>query len=275
MTGDSMKRILFLVALIAIAPGVATGKRAPSLTPAQSAAIVDVVLVGTVVEIEKEMIEAESGPGAKDKMSYTVANVKVGDPIRGLKSETNLKIGFTPSARTGLNLTEKQEYLLFLTKHHSGNFYTLNFMSPPLAITADTKASVADVKAIGKILADPAKAMKAEKAEDKALAAVVLITKYRTYPNSPIEHTTEALPLDESQAILKSLGELDWAANANIGGFDTMRAFYLLAVGADSGWKQPAIKPGDDTVAIMHKAFVAWLKGPGAKFQIQKYIPKK
>ena len=268
-------RALFLLALLVLVPSVALAKRAPSRTPVQSAAVAEILLLGQVTEIDKDPVESESGPGTKDKIAYTIATVKVTEALRGLKTETHVKVGFMPSGRSPLNLVEKQDYLLFLTKHHSGNFYTMNFMSPPLAITADKKSTVDEVKAVGKILTDPAKALKAEKAEDKALAAAALIMHYRSPSDSGVEQILEAVPLAESQAILKAIDALDWTATPSVGGFEITRVFYQLAIGADAGWKQPEPKPGDDATAVLHKAYTDWLAGSGAKFQIQKYIAKK
>lgn len=268
-------RALFLASLLILVPSVALAKRAASRTPVQSAAVAEFILLGNVTEIDKDPVEAESGPGTKDKIHYTMATVKVNEALRGLKTETHVKVGFMPSGRSPLNLVEKQDYLLFLTKHHSGNFYTMNFMSPPLAITKDTNSTVDEVKAVGKILADPAKALKAEKAEDKALAAAALIMHYRSPLESGVEQTLEAVPLAESQAILQAIDAVDWTATPAVGGFEVTRAFYQLAIGADAGWKQLEPKPGDDATALLHKAYSVWLAGPGAKFQIQKFVAKK
>jgi hypothetical protein len=269
-----MKRLLLFAALLILVPSVAAGKRAPSRTPVQSAAVASVILVGTVTEIGKEPVIASSSPGIKDKVEFTVATLKVTDPILGIKDATHVKVGFQPNARSPLNLAEKGEYLLFLTKHHDGGFYVMNWMSPPLAITADTKASVVEVKAIGKILADPAKALKAEKAEDKSLAAAVLAMHYRSPSETGVEQTTEALPLDESQSILKALAATEWGATPQVGGYDLMRSFYQLGITDKDGWKQPAFKPGENAATAMHKAFTEWLAGPGAKYQIQKFVAK-
>ena len=269
-----MKRCLFLAALLVLVPSVAVGKRAASRMPVQSAAVAEVVLVGTVTDIDKDPLEAASAPGATDKIAYTAATVKVTDAIKGLKTETHVKVGYTPSARSPLNLAEKQTYLLFLTKHHSGNFYVMNYMSPPQTLTADTKSTVDDVKAVGKIFADPEKALNADKAEDQALAALVLITSYRSPSESGAAQSLEAVPLVESQRILKALGAIDWGKSQQVGGFDCIQAIYRLGLGETHGWKQPAFKPGENGAAAMHAAFGMWLAGAGAKFQIQKYVVK-
>ncbi len=269
-----MKHVLLLIASL-LAPAVALAKRAPSNVPAVSAATARVILLGTVTEIDKDPVEASSGPKTKDKVAYTVATVKVTDAIRGLKTETHIKVGMQPNARFGPQLLEKQEFLLFLTKHHSGNFYVLNWINPPLAITETTKGSVDEVKAIAKVLADPAKALKAEKAEDRAIAAVALILHYRTPSDAGTLQTTETLPLDESQAILKAYGGVDWSAAPQLGGFGMLRQFYTLGLTDEAGWKEPAIKPGENATVVFQKAYTDWLAGPGAKYRIQKFVPEK
>ncbi len=270
-----MKRAIFLLALLAFAPSVAAGKRAPGNVPAASAATAASVLVGTVTEIDKDPVSVASAPGAKDTVAYTVATVKVTDAIRGLKSETHVKVGFQPNPRAGLNLEEKQHYLLFLTKHPVGNFYVMNWTNPPLPINDASKANVEQVKAIAKILADSDKALKAEKPEDRALAAMALILHHRTPSATGEAQTTEALPLAESQAILKAYGAVDWMATPEIGGLPVLRQFYSLGLDGDAGWKQPEVKPGEDGTVALQKAYAEWLAGAGAKYQIQKFVAKK
>ncbi len=270
-----MKRLILFAALLMLAPSVAAGKRAPGNVPAASAATVGTVLVGTVTEIDKDPVSVASAPGAKDTVAYTVATVKVTDAIRGLKSETHVKVGFQPSRRGGTNLDEKQTYLFFLSKHPVGNFYVMDWMNAPLPINEASKASVEQVKAIAKILGDPDKALEAKKPEDRALAAMVLILHHRTPSATGVAQTTEALPLAESQAILKAYGAVDWMATPEIGGLPVLRQFYSLGLGADAGWKQPEVKPGEDGTVALQKAYAEWLAGAGAKYQIQKFVAKK
>jgi hypothetical protein len=270
-----VKRLILFAALLLFVPSVAAGKRAPGNTPVVSAATSPYVLIGTVTEIDKDPVELTSAPGTKDKQSLSVATVKVSAAIRGLKSETHIKVAFQPGIRSGQHLVEKQEYLLFLNKHHDGNFYVMNWMNAPQPVTDANREVVDRVKAIGKVLSDPAKALKAEKAEDKAIAAYALAMNYRNPTEPGAAQSTEAVPLAESQAILKAAAGIDWGEHPTLGGFETIRIIYQLALTEKDGWRQPAFKPGENAGAAMHKAFAEWLAGPGAKYQIQKFVAKK
>ncbi len=270
-----MKRLLLFAALLMLVPSFAFAKRAPGNTPVVSAATAPYVLIGTVTEIDKDSVELTSAPGTKDKQSLSVATLKVTSAIRGFKTETHVKVAFQPGLRSGQNLVEKQEYLLFLSKHHEGNFYVMNWMNAPQPVTDANREVVDQVKAIGKLLADPAKALKAEKVEDKALAAAALATSYRSPSDTGAERTTEAVPLEESQAILKGLAALEWGTTSQVGGFNLQGTFSGLGLTEKDGWKLPEFKAGDNFGSTMHKAFAEWLAGPGAKYQIQKYVAKK
>ena len=270
-----MKRLLLFAALLMLVPSVAVGKRAAGNTPVMSAATSPYVLIGTVTEVDKDPVELTSSPGAKAKQSLSVATVKVTTAIRGFTTETHVKVAFQVNLRSGQNLTEKQEYLLFLSKHHEGNFYVMNWMNAPQPVSDANREVVDQVKAIGKILSDPAKALEADKAEDKALAAAALATSYRSASDAGAERTTEAVPLEESQAILKGLAALEWGMTSQVGGFNLQGTFSGLGVTEKDGWKLPEFKPGDNFGSTMHKAVTEWLAGPGAKYRIQKYVAKK
>ncbi len=73
--------------------------------------------------------------------------------------------------------------MLFLTRHHEGNFYVMPFASPPIDPKGEPgKAELAEVKKSLAVIADPTKALTAAKVEDRAFAASVLVSKYRAYP---------------------------------------------------------------------------------------------
>lgn len=272
-----MVRILPLVALVAavFAP-FAIGKRAPSQAPAVSAATASIVVTGTAAEIDKKTVSVPSTPGGADHAEYTLAPVKITESIRGLNDVKEIKVGFVANPRSGGSLVAKQDYLLFLTKHPVGDFYTVNWNSPAVPLTADTKTVVASVQAVGKILADPEKALAAEKDAEKADAALVLIAHYRlSQSGTGVERTTEAVPLEVSQSILKALAAADWGQQPTMPGYNFLQSFYSLGLDDKSGWKPMPPKPGEDGTAAMRQQFTEWLKADGAKYQIQKFAPKK
>src|SRR6266545_5005658 len=124
------------------------------LTPLEKLVYADTVVVGKVTAIEKDTVDAEPVPGAKDKQTYKVAVIKIESGLVGAANVTHVKVAFIPPARPEppavgpgrlppgrggfgpVHLTEGMEGLFYLTKHHSGEFYIIN----PLIAPAEAKA---------------------------------------------------------------------------------------------------------------------------------------
>ena len=272
--------LLVTLVVLVLAP-IAPAKRAAAPNPIQRAFQADVVVVGKITAIEKESVEAAESPGAA-KIAHKIAVIKVETSLAGAANLTHVKVGFVPqdpnAPRRGgpiaFALSENREALFFLTKHSSGQFYTFNWMSNPVDATAENfKESIANVKKAFAVVADPAKALKAEKAEDRTFAVLAMIMKHRTAPNAG-EVALEKLAVEESRSILKGLAEADWSK------FDPAlpapaSAFYMLAISTVDGWVPP--KPGQagtDFNAELKKSFATWLDGPGKDYRINKLVAK-
>lgn len=281
-----MFRVLFaapLVALVLAAP--AEAKRVRLFTPLEKLVRADAVLVGKVTAVEKEPAVVPAAPGAKEKLSYRVAVVKVETGIVGAGEVTHIKIGFEPTAadlnsappRRGpapFSPTTNAEGLFFLTKHPSGDFYTITpMLSPVLVDVAGYKDQVAQAQAAAAALADPMKALKADKPADRLFAANVLVAKYRAYPEGGGEVENVKVPADESQLVLKALADADWkAARSDLSAY---QSFSMLGLNDKDGWKPPMVKPGEDFIAKTKEAFVKWLDGPGKNYQLNRLEVKK
>jgi len=300
------------VALVAAPAAPALVAVAPNRPVPQRAVTAEVVVVGKVTAIEKDTVDAAPFPGAPMKVAYKIAVVKVETNLAGANGTTHIKIGFIPPApapvppipgqpgkpmvrpiRPGLQLPELkegQEMLFFVSKHPSANFYVMSPMSAPVPVDAKTDAGKKEIEAVKKItdlLADPMKGLKSDKADVRTETAVLMVTKYRSYPESGGEVDEVAIGADESKLILKAIADADWkqagprpggpvAANPN-----AMQAFYQLGLNDKDGWKQPVFpqpQPGQppvDFVAIQKDAFVKWLAGAGKDYQIKKIVAKK
>src|SRR5581483_6143826 len=71
--------------------------RAMMIAPApipQRVAQSEVVAVGKVTAVEDKTVSAPQFPGAKDKVEYRIAVVKISDHLLGAKGETHVKVGF-------------------------------------------------------------------------------------------------------------------------------------------------------------------------------------
>lgn len=222
----------------------------------------EVVLVGKVTSVEKEPVEANGA-------SYAVVNVKIEDGLAGTKNVTHVKVGMP---KGGSQLAEGEQYLLFLSKHPTEGFHTIPWNALPIAGKDDKfKSAVAEVTKAAVALKDPVAALKAEKAADRGLAAVVLLTRYRTPPPNVRQLENEDLPADESRLLLKALADADWTGESPSG----FSAFRGLALTPRDGWTPPGVKPGANAIDEYKKAFAAWLEEKGKEYRVKKLVPKR
>ena len=91
--------LVCLVALLATA-AVSAMMIAPQPIPLR-VAHADVIVAGKVTKIEDKTVSAPSFPGAKDKVEYQIAVVKVDDPILNAKGIKEVRVGFIPPPAPG------------------------------------------------------------------------------------------------------------------------------------------------------------------------------
>ena len=305
-----MRRILFAslaIASVALAEQPALGLRiaVQNFTTTQKVAQAEVVVTGKVSSLEKETVELPQFPGDKNKVAFTIAVIKVETILSGAKNVTHLKVAFITQAGGGggeeqnlglpikgkplpirpggfgpIQLTEGQEGIFFLQKHPgSDSYYAIQQGFTPVAAKAENyKEELVKVKGITDALADPMKALKAEKLDARLLAASAIVGKYRS--NTTGQLVEKAIPAEESKLILKTLFEADWtAADMPAPGFDyqTSPSYLASMIGLNpgvNGIPQIQIKPGESYNAKMKEAIQAWYAKNGEKFEIKKFVAK-
>ncbi len=280
-----LRASLVAIALLAVAATARADRIGPITSPVERALRAPVVVVGKVTSVEKDTIDAPLYTGSTQKVAHKIAVVKIESGLTGAENLTHIKIGFVPTNAPGIRpgrgpenpeLKEGQEWLFFLTKNADGGFHAIPYMLPPVeSKAADYKAQFASVKKVLAAIADHAKALKAEKAEDRFEAAIVILYKLRTVPEGSIG-PMENVPLtaEESRPILKALTEGAWKtepAGRTLNGFS---AFSMLGLGVADGWKPPAAVAGKDFLEQTREAYATWLDGPGKDYRIKKLVPK-
>lgn len=286
--GESTTRaFLLILGLFALAsPAFALREFRPPTCVAQQTAEHEVVIVGTVTSFEKDLEEIKTQPGSKETLGYTVAVVKIETSIRGAKNTTHIKVGFVKVAEGDpfaerfrsepfsiRNLKENNRYLLFLQKHSVGNFYTFSSDAVLKVTDANNQTdAIAEAKLAADAVADPLKSLKAEKTQDRALAAVALLAYYR---QAVSRGPTERVPVDAEigKRILQSLADGDWSLPIS-GSLYLSTAIQSLGLGEPDGWKHPANEAGANQQLVMQKAFQDWLAGPGKTFRVQQHVSK-
>jgi hypothetical protein len=276
------------VAALVLAPAADAKRAIRIFSPTEKLVRSDVVAVGKVTAVEKDEVLAPQFPGATDKAAYKIAVVKIENGLVGANNITHVKIGFIPAAegapgggRPGrggyapVNITKDMEALFYLKKHHSADFYTVEpIMAPTDTKDENYKAQLETVKKGAAVIADPMKALKAEKADDRMFAAALLVTKYRSYPENAPEVENVKIGADESKLILKAIAEGDWKKDQDGIAPHPYQAFSMLGLNKTSGFKFPQVKPGEDFITKSKETYIAWLADAGKDYQITKLVAK-
>jgi hypothetical protein len=261
------------------------------LTPARLSLQSAAVVVGKVVDIEKDSVFVSRYRGApKDqKVEYKIATVRILDPLIGGKGLTQFRVGFPADASTGAlpqlpgrgpaALTPDLEGCFFLNQHHEGDFYVLASGGPLIKNDKNYVKELEDIKKVAKVLDDAVAALKAKDVEDRFRAASVLLERYRTN-RSGKPAAREPIPEDENKLILALLQELPWQA------MDTKtrpasdpvppsRSALWYSIQQDlGGFRQPTIAPGTSAAErnkILDEATASYLKANIEKIKLKGY----
>ena len=304
-----MRRILlFSLAFASIAaaeqPAKALRIAVQNFSTSQKVAQADVVVTGKVTSVEKETVELPQFPGDKTKVAFTVAVIKIETILAGAKNVTHLKVAFQaqPGAAGGevpqvgkigrrpfpgrgfgpIQLTDGQEAIFFLQKHPgSDSYYSVQQGFTPVAAKDENyKEELVKVKAIVDAIADPVKALKAEKLDARLTASSAIVSKYRQ-PVRSGQLVEVAIPAEETKLIMKTLLEADWAAaDTPVAGFDYQASGPGIAslVGlypGSNGVPQFVVKPGESYNNLWKETVKSWYEKNGAKFEIKKFVVKE
>lgn len=280
--------------------------------PSQLAGQADLVILGKVVEIEKDPVEVSPFKGAPkgEKVSYRIAVIKLEESIIGGKGLTQFRVGFPDGAmvpgaepkagepavggpiraipRRGgapVALAKDMEGVFCLNQHHDGDFYVLaaNGMAPPLFKKDENfKKELEAVKKVAKTIDDPVSALKAKELSDRFAAATLLLQRYNQSKTGGTAR--EAIPAEENKLIVALMMELPWAPKLDVPrtGSDPVppsrsQLWYMINQ-IELGFKQPVIqpvKPGDpqpDYNKILEDATTAFLKDNAEKIKIKRFV---
>jgi hypothetical protein len=253
----------------------------PPTPPVVRAAEAHLVVVGEVTEVQKLPVAVvqPNGQGGETTVSYTLAEVAVKTLLTGPEGKKTVTVGFhprkEPSKEDGytLQLAAKEVRCLFLKRHPTEGFYVESGVGEPLdpAKKADQPA-LEQVKRVAAVLADPVKALKAEKADDRVFAALCLAYNYG--PPDKLNLTAEDVPKEESDLILKALREADPKKLEREDGLFWVAAVERLGLAKDErlpGWWG---ERGKDRSAKRFQKYADWYDKPGEKVRLQYWVPK-
>jgi hypothetical protein len=234
----------------------------------------DVILTGRVIKIEDKSVSVPVAPGAKDKIEYQVAVIKVDDPILNAKGAKEIRVGFIPpppgvSRRPGISLVEDEDVCVFLTKHTDADLHTVEayFDVTKKKDNAGYDDLVKEAKRCAKLFADPDAGLKAKDANERLLTASMLLTRY----SAPRPGATKQEPIDagRSKQILLAIADADWSAEPKPNVVNPRTAFARLNAAATDGWNPPTDPKefGD--------AAKKWLKDSAETFRVKQWVAEK
>jgi hypothetical protein len=237
-------------------------------------ALANCVVVGKITAIRKEPVNARLylSQDAKAKgTKFTIAEVQITEAIAGVKEQKKILIGFIghrdykPAPAVGL------EGCFFAVKHWDENFYVVPVGCFHAKSDPDFEKDVKLARRCGLALSDPAKGLKSKAANDRLLAANLLLLRY-TY--TPIRYggnmKGEAIGAEESKLILRTLAEADWSQpdpETKVSPQMTISWLYLSAIKLGS----PLAKSFPSKPEEVKK----WLKENAETYRIQKLVPAK
>lgn len=274
-------------------------------TAFQKAVNCQLVVAGTV-SVGKETAEVTPWTGSPTKMTCKVATIKVTDTLIGEKADT-LKVLLQPGDLTYVNdpfpgqpaqpyypqfpqqiqLIDGQEGVFFLTKHPTAaDAYIHVGGNPPLnPLDTKYKSDLAEVKLVAAVHADPLKALKAEKPDDRMRAAYVLVTRYRRPPvYDGKQHEQKAVAAEEAKLIFKAMQDADWELWDKPQQPNEIRDWTLnptgllgqmqVYQGAPGKANFPVVKqqPGQGYHAAYKEAFQKWMDGDGKEFELKRFV---
>jgi len=207
--------LVALVGLVTVPLATAGTIAAEELPLPNRVARASVVIVGKVTAFEDKSVSVAPTTGAKNQVEYKIAVLTVSDALRAPKGAKTIRLGFVPpQPMVVINPppfvpTLGQEGCFFLSKHGTGDFYV-----PAMQLCFVSKANasfdmeVALIKRCTTILEDPNAALKGKNAENRFLAAAMLIVQYRTRRSQ--DDKTEPVDAEQSKLILQALAAADW-----------------------------------------------------------------
>jgi hypothetical protein len=249
MLQGALAALLGLTTLV----GPAAGKRIAIPPLPDRIAKAQAIIIGKVTSVENKPVKTASG-------EFAVAVLKVENGLVGVKGLTHIKIAFQPG-----QLEPGQEACWMLTKMPGENY----FMAPDYfsTIRKDDPTYAAQVELVKRsavILEDPVKGLKGKDANDRLLAAAVMLGKYR--PWATASQKQEDIDAVQSKLILEALAEVDWNKfdpNLHV---NAQQLFYRLGVTEKDGWVPPM---NFQQFAPMAKER---LKANAEKYRIKRFV---
>jgi len=250
----------------------------------------DIVVLGRVVALEPKDVEAVFSSETPYRLDYRIAVVKVHEVIHGQKDVKELRLGFvSPDQdrkvdKAGKAMTKLshhldfgpvkvgQDGLFFLRKHHQDNFYVHFVLFGGFLSKSDAPEfakNLENARRLSKVLEHPLEALKSDNAQNRFLAAMMLINRYRPNSAKASKLPQKAIDAEESKLLLKILAEADWKdVDVDIYPPHPYRVFLQLGVIRTDGYDPPNKAPDfREPLGYTQR----WLRDNQEKYRIRRF----
>jgi hypothetical protein len=252
----------------------------------QRTATAECIVVGKVTGFGDKTVSVERFPGDKEKSQYQIAIVEVETNLYGAEGVKEIKVGFLPlpapvggpgrGIRPQLrrpiapSLALHQEGLMFLVKHHQGDFYIapMYFSVVNKQCNANFDKDVAEVKHYLQLLADPKAGLDAKEENDRVLTAGMLMARYHQVKQGAAQPKMKPIDPVLSTKILRTLADVNWNTRPPRPGpfqMTPQMIFGQLQLTEKDGWTPPK-----DFKQLPEKA-KEWCKENADKYVIKRY----
>jgi hypothetical protein len=265
------------LAILALALPADAGTIAAEALPLPNrVATAEIVVVGKVTGFEEKTVMVAPFAGAKNKTEYKIAVVTISDALIAPKGTAMIRLAFVPPAPMvavsppPFQATVGQEGVFFLRKHGEADFYVatgqLDFVDKK---NSSFNKDLALIKRCTTILADPSAALKAKNAEDRFLAAGMLMAGYLTRRSSKAK--AEPIDAEQSKLIMEALAAADWTPSTDFMQLSPLMVLQRLPLTKKDGWAPPS--------ANDRKAYAAyaqqWVRDHADTYRIQRFVAEK
>jgi hypothetical protein len=288
--GRTCKPSLFLLLSSLLGIVVPTTARAvvPLVAPPvpKRVALADLVVIGKVSAIEEQVVEASpliKIPQVSTTVSYRIAVVSIDTALFGAKkNQTKVRVAvFQPARKAGEDRPKRlpkvqfvvdQEGCFFLRKHPEESFFVVQepYEFLDKTQTKDYAKEIDLAKQCARLITDVDTALEAKDANDRLLAASMLIFRFRTpvvvYTKEP---KTEPIDAIQSKRILKVLAEADWTEKGLPSAMAPLSLFLYLGLTDQDGWRAP------DEPKNLSDSAREWLRKNAGTYRIQRYVAEE
>jgi hypothetical protein len=265
----------------------------------------DVVIVGKVVEVDRDDVEVVPYRGApKERMlKYKVATVQIEDRVLGAGGITRIRVGYlanangfaggihTPVALTATNggrppgvvtVAPGLEGCFALAKHPNADFYVV-VGAPTYKKDSGFAKEVDRLKKYARTIDDPVAALKAKDLNDRFDAAQILLQRYLMPQGSS---KREPVPDEENMLLVALLTDLPWVPadgkrTRADGRIAPHRAALWYSINpGEFGFTRPnppKRNPGDpppNMDKLMDEATTKFLTENGDKIKLKRFVQK-